>query len=98
MGEVDEIGVQQSDWRSGGIRGMRAGAGLTMFDPKFLTDPAGMYAPSPVANSAVAAVTGTSLLAQVAASPLGGLWSTRHPTERISPARRQKSRRLMWLT
>ena len=41
---------------------VRAGADLTVFDPKFLTDPASLYAPFTVANSAVAAAAGRNVI------------------------------------
>jgi S-adenosylhomocysteine hydrolase len=41
---------------------VRAGADLTVFDPKFLTDPASLYAPFTVAHSAVAAATGKNVI------------------------------------
>lgn len=41
---------------------VRAGAELTVFDPKFLTDPASLYAPFTVANSAIAAAAGKNVI------------------------------------
>lgn len=41
---------------------VQAGAELTVFDPKFLTDPASLYAPFTVANTAVAAVGGKNVI------------------------------------